>query len=91
MSFEKDKWIWRKLTDHVSMKTISKLSKLDLVRGLPKANYDKDKVYEACVKGKQVQSSFHSNEFFSTQSPLELLDMDLFGSIKTTNLCGKQY
>lgn len=34
------------------MKTILKLSKFDLVRDLPKINLDKDKVCEACVKGK---------------------------------------
>src|SRR6266487_1592656 len=33
VSLEKDKWIWHKRAGHVSMKTMSKLSKLDLVRG----------------------------------------------------------
>ncbi|GAU24551.1 hypothetical protein TSUD_148920 [Trifolium subterraneum] len=32
VSLEKDKWIWHKRVGHVSMKTMSKLSKLDLVR-----------------------------------------------------------
>ncbi|GAU46301.1 hypothetical protein TSUD_283270, partial [Trifolium subterraneum] len=32
VSLEKDKWIWHKRAGHVSMKTMSKLSKLDLVR-----------------------------------------------------------
>jgi len=41
MGFEKDKWIWHKRGGHVSMKTISKISQLDLVRGLPKINFDK--------------------------------------------------
>jgi hypothetical protein len=53
MSIDKDKWIWHNRVGHVSMKTISKISQLDLVRGLPKINFDKDKICEACVRGKQ--------------------------------------
>ncbi|GAU38522.1 hypothetical protein TSUD_148040 [Trifolium subterraneum] len=44
VSLEKDKWIWHKRADHVSMKTMSKLSKLDLVRGFPKISFDLDKM-----------------------------------------------
>jgi len=57
MSIDKDKLIWHKLAGHVSMKTISKISQLDLVRGLPNIIFDKDKICEACVRGKQVKSS----------------------------------
>jgi hypothetical protein len=53
MFIDKDKWIWHKRVGHVSIKTISKISQLDLVRGLPKINFDKDKICEACVRGKQ--------------------------------------
>jgi hypothetical protein len=76
---EKDKWIWHKRVGHTSMETISKISKLDLVRGLPKINFEKDKICEGCVKGKQVKSSFHPKDFISTERPLELLHIDLFG------------
>ena len=73
ITIEKDKWIWHKRAGHVSMKTISKISQLDLVRGLSKINYDKDKICEACAKGKQIKSSFKSINVISTQRPLELL------------------
>jgi len=52
ISLEKDKWIWHKRASHISMKTIAKPSQLDLVRGLPKISFEKDKICEACVKGK---------------------------------------
>jgi len=52
ISLEKDKWIWHKRAGHISMKTIAKLSQLDLIRGLPKISFEKDKIYEAYVKGK---------------------------------------
>jgi len=67
MSIDKDKWIWHKRAGHVSMKTISKISQLDLVRGLPKINFDKDKICEACVRGKQVKNSLKSNNVVSTK------------------------
>jgi len=81
ISLEKDKWIWHKRAGHISMKTIVKLSQLDLVRGLPKISFKKDKICEACVKGKQVKSSFKTIEFISYQNTLELLHIDLFGLV----------
>ncbi|XP_045809814.1 uncharacterized protein LOC123904167 [Trifolium pratense] len=91
VSLEKDKWIWHKRAGHISMKTMSKLSKLDLVRGLPDISFDLDKVCESCAKGKQVKSSFKPKDFVSTKRPLELLHIDLFGPVKTTSLGGKNY
>jgi len=63
MSIDKDKWIWHKRNGHVSMKTISKISQLDLERGLPKINFEKDKICEACTRGKQVKSSFKPKKY----------------------------
>jgi hypothetical protein len=91
MTLEKDKWIWHKRAGHISMKTISKISKLDLVRGLPKIDFEKDRICEACTRGKQVKSSFKTNDFISTKRPLELLHIDLFGPVRTASLSGKQY
>ncbi|XP_045791328.1 uncharacterized protein LOC123886036 [Trifolium pratense] len=91
VSLEKDKWIWHKRAGHVNMRTIAKLSQLDLVRGLPKISFDKDKLCESCTKGKQAKSSFKPKDFISTKKPLELLHIDLFGLVKTTSLGGKNY
>ena len=80
-----------KRAGHVSMKTISKISQLDLVRGLPKINFEKDKICEACTRGKQVKSSFKPINDVSTQRSLELLHIDLLGPVRTASLSGKQY
>jgi len=61
-----------------------------LVRGLPKINFDKDKICEACTKGKQVKSSFKTIDVVTTQRPLELFHIDLFGPVRTASLSGKQ-
>ena len=44
--------LWHRRLGHVSMKTLSKLVKNDLVIELPKLNFDKDKVCDACQFGK---------------------------------------
>jgi len=43
---------------HSSIHTIEKLSKLDLVHGLPSYKFEKNRICDACVKEKQVCSSF---------------------------------
>lgn len=47
-----EKLIWHKKLGHISFKHISKISKLELVRGLPKINFKKDSFCESCQKGK---------------------------------------
>jgi len=46
---------------------------------------------EACVKGKQVKSSLKSKNDKSTQKPLELIHLDLFGPTRTRSIGGKIY
>ena len=43
-----DSWLWHRRLGHASMKILSKLIKNDLVIGLPKLNFDKDKICDAC-------------------------------------------
>ena len=73
------------------MDLISQLNKNELVRGLPKINFQKGKVCEACQVGKQIKNSFKTKKFISTTRPLELLHMDFFGPSRTPSLGGKSY
>jgi len=50
-----------------------------LVEGLPKLKFQKDRVCEASQKGKQTKVSFKAKNVVSTERPLEMLHMDLFG------------
>ena len=47
-----DSRIWHKRFAHASMNLIDKLSKNDLVIRLPRLKYVKDKIYDACQRGK---------------------------------------
>ena len=63
----------------------------ELVIGLPKLEFTKDKPCDACQKGKQSKSSFKLKNIVSTSRPLELIYMDLFGPTKVTSLGGMHY
>ena len=58
MSLNEDTWIWHKRLTHASMDLIRKLSKKDLVVSLPKLNYIKDRICDACQKGKTSKLIF---------------------------------
>ena len=63
----------------------------NLVKGLPKIDFDKFRICDACQLGKQTRGSFKSKNIVSTSRPLELIHMDLFGPTRTTSLGGKKY
>lgn len=82
-------WLWHRRLAHVSMDLLSKIIKKDLVVGLPKLNFEKNRICDACQLGKQTRVSFKSKKVISTSRSLELLHMDLFGPTRTSSLGGK--
>ena len=68
-----------------------KLSRKDLVVDLPKSNYIRDRIHDACQKGKQVKSSFQSKRIVSTSKPLNLLHIDLIRSLRIISYGGNSY
>jgi len=83
--------LWHRRLGHANWRLISKLSKLQLVRGLPDIDYHSDALCGACQKGKIVKTSFNSKDIVSTSRPLELLHIDLFGPVSTASLYGSKY
>ena len=73
------------------MDLISKISKDDLIKGLPKIGFQKDKICEACQFEKQIKTSLKNKNHISISKPLELLHIDLFGPFKFACLNGKYY
>ena len=90
-SMHDESWLWYKMLGHVNINFITQLNKNELVIGLPKISFEKDKVCEACQMGKQIKTSFKNKNFISTSRPLTLLHMDLFGPSRTTSIRGKSY
>nr|GEV40830.1 hypothetical protein [Tanacetum cinerariifolium] len=83
--------LWHRRLGHVNFKTINKLVKEDLVRGLPTKRFENDQTCVAFLKGKQHKASCKSkNQNFITQ-PLFMLHMDLFGPTSMRSLMNKKY
>nr|GEW95874.1 hypothetical protein [Tanacetum cinerariifolium] len=69
--------LWHRRLAHVNFKTINKLVKGNLVRGLPTKVFENDHTCVACKKGKQHRASFDSLWCFSW--PLLILKTFLAG------------
>ncbi|GJW37936.1 ribonuclease H-like domain-containing protein [Tanacetum coccineum] len=55
--------LWHMRLGHVNFKTINKLVKENLVRGLPTKHFENDQTCVACLKGKQHKASSSKDEY----------------------------
>ncbi|GJU65659.1 putative ribonuclease H-like domain-containing protein [Tanacetum coccineum] len=83
--------LWHRRLSHVKFKTINKLVKENLVRGLPTKHFENDQTCVACLKGKQHKASCKSKIQNSITQPLFMLHMDLFGPTFVSSLMNKKY
>ncbi|GJU65810.1 putative ribonuclease H-like domain-containing protein [Tanacetum coccineum] len=83
--------LWHRRLGHVNFKTINKLVKDNLVRGLPSKHFENDQTCVACLKGKQHKASCKSKIQNSITQPLFMLHMDLFGPTFVSSLMNKKY
>ncbi|GJX64484.1 putative ribonuclease H-like domain-containing protein [Tanacetum coccineum] len=84
---------WHRRLGHVNFKTLNKLVKGNLVRGLPSKIFQNDHTCVACQKGKQHKASCKAKSTSSIIQPLQLLHMDLFGptsNMDMIELCGSK-
>ncbi|GJY18006.1 putative ribonuclease H-like domain-containing protein, partial [Tanacetum coccineum] len=70
--------MWHRRLGHINFKTMNKLVKGNLVRGLPLNLFEKDYPCVACQKGKQHKASCKTKLVNSINTPLQILHMDLF-------------
>ncbi|GJS27989.1 ribonuclease H-like domain-containing protein [Tanacetum coccineum] len=71
--------LWHRRLGHINFKTMNKLVKGNLVRGLPSKLFENDYTCVACQKGKQHKASYKTKLVSSISQPLQMLHMDLFG------------
>ncbi|GKA33128.1 ribonuclease H-like domain-containing protein, partial [Tanacetum coccineum] len=83
--------LWHKRLGHVNFKTMNKLVKGNLVRGLPLKIFDNDHTCVACQKGKQHKASCKAKLMSSISQPLQMLHMDLFGPTSVRSINHKTY
>ncbi|GKC45763.1 putative ribonuclease H-like domain-containing protein, partial [Tanacetum coccineum] len=83
--------LWHRRLGHLNFKTMNKLVKGNLVKGLPSKLFENDQTCIACQKGKQHRASCKSKTDNSISLPLHLLYMDLFGLTFVKSLMKKMY
>nr|GEZ76720.1 hypothetical protein [Tanacetum cinerariifolium] len=83
--------LWHRRLAHINFKTINRLIKGNLVRGLPTKVFENDNTCVACKKGKQHRASCKTKPVSSIDQPLFRLHMDLFGPTFVTSLNKKSY
>jgi hypothetical protein len=84
-------WLWHRRLAHVGMKNLHKLLKGEHILGLPNVHFEKDRMCSACQAGKQVGVHHLHKNIMTTDRPLELLHMDLFGSIAYISIGESKY
>ncbi|GJV76498.1 putative ribonuclease H-like domain-containing protein, partial [Tanacetum coccineum] len=82
---------WHKRLGHLNFKTMNKLVKGNLLRGLPSKLFENDQTCVACQKGKQHRAFCKSKTVNSISLPLHFLHMDLFGPTFVKILMKKMY
>ncbi|GJR73919.1 putative ribonuclease H-like domain-containing protein [Tanacetum coccineum] len=83
--------LWHRRLGHLNFKTMNKLVKGNLVRGLPSKLFENDETCVACQKRKQHRASCKTKTENSISLPLHLLHMDLFGPTFVKSLMKKIY
>ncbi|GJR77554.1 putative ribonuclease H-like domain-containing protein [Tanacetum coccineum] len=83
--------LWHRRLVHVNFKTINKLVKENLVRGLPLKRFENDQTCVACLKRKQHKASCKSKIQNYITQPLFMLHMDLFSPTFVSSLMNKKY
>nr|GEX49674.1 uncharacterized mitochondrial protein AtMg00810-like [Tanacetum cinerariifolium] len=78
--------LWHRRLGHLNFKTMNKLVRSNLVKGLPSKSFENDHSCVACMKGKQHKASCKSKLVNSVSKPLHTLHMDLFGPTSVSSL-----
>ncbi|GJY98093.1 putative ribonuclease H-like domain-containing protein [Tanacetum coccineum] len=83
--------LWHRRLGHINFKTMNKLVRGNLVRGLPSKLFENDHTCVACQKGKQHKASCKTKLVSSISQPLQMLHMDLFGPTSVRSINHKTY
>nr|GEX95191.1 putative ribonuclease H-like domain-containing protein [Tanacetum cinerariifolium] len=90
-SISNESELWHRRLGHLNFKTMNKLVKGNIVRGLPSKLFKNDQTCVACQKEKQHRPSCKPKIENSVSLPLHLLHMDLFGLTFIKSIIKKMY
>nr|GEY85556.1 ribonuclease H-like domain-containing protein [Tanacetum cinerariifolium] len=83
--------LWHRRLGHLNFKTMNKLVRNNLVKGLPSKCFENDHTYVACLKGKQHKAYCKTKLVNFVSKPLYTLHMDLLGPTSVSSLNHKWY
>nr|GEW08637.1 hypothetical protein [Tanacetum cinerariifolium] len=75
--------LWHRRLGQLNIKTMNRLVRHNLVRGLPSKCFENDHTCVACLKGKQHKASCKTKLVNLVTKPIHTLHMDLFGPTST--------
>jgi hypothetical protein len=84
-------WLWHRRLAHVGMKKLHKVTRVEHILGLTNVHFEKDRICSSCQAGKQVGVHQPHKNIMTTERPLVLLHMDLFGPIAYISIDGSKY
>jgi transposase InsO family protein len=84
-------WLWHRRLAHVGIKNLHKLLKGEHILGLTNVHFERDRVCSACQAGNQVGTHHPHKNIMTTDRPLKLFHMDLFGPIAYIIIGGSKY
>nr|GFB63199.1 hypothetical protein [Tanacetum cinerariifolium] len=90
-AFVNESMLWHRRLGHLNFKTMNKLVRNNLVKGLPSKFFENDHTCVACVKGKQYKASCKTKLVNYVSKSLHTLHMDLFGPTSVSSLNHKLY
>nr|GEX69038.1 hypothetical protein [Tanacetum cinerariifolium] len=83
--------LWHRRLGHLNFKTMNKLVRNNLVKGLPSKCFENHHTCVACLEGKHHKASCKTKLVNFMSKPLHTLHMDLFGPTSVSSLNHKWY
>nr|GEU35826.1 hypothetical protein [Tanacetum cinerariifolium] len=83
--------LWHRRLGHLNFKTMNKLVRNNLVKGLPSKCFENDHTCVAYLKGKQHKAYCKTKLVNFVSKPFHTLHMDLFGPTSVSSLNHKSY
>ncbi|GKC77716.1 putative ribonuclease H-like domain-containing protein, partial [Tanacetum coccineum] len=88
---EDESMLWHRRLGHLNFKTMNKLVRNNLVKGLPSKSFENNHTCVTCLKGKQYKASCKTKLVNFVTKPFHTLHMDLFRPTSVSSLNHKWY
>jgi hypothetical protein len=85
-----DSWIWHRRLGHLNFASMKKMQQKEMVYEFPVLTEVED-VCAGCVSGKHHKENFDKEQTWRASYPLELIHIDLCGTMQNESVGGNRY